>query len=49
MTGTLREIHHDGAGRVYIHVIPIDADTLETGHDKEEFSLLAEDDIEVLR
>jgi len=49
VTGVLREIHHDGDVCVYLHVIPVDADSLEVGHDKQEFSVQPETVIELLR
>lgn len=48
VTGVLREVHHDGAGRVYVHLIPADADALEVGWEKEEFPLLSDAVVAVL-
>lgn len=48
VTGAIREIHHDGMGRVYVHLIPTDADDLEVGHSKGEFSIPSETVIGVL-
>jgi len=48
VTGAIREIHHDGNERVYLQLIPQDADVLEVGHDKQEFTLQSEDEVEFL-
>lgn len=46
--GTVREIHHDGNGGVYLHLIPADADSLGTACDKREFMVAASDPVEVV-
>lgn len=48
VTGSIREIHHDGQGHVYLWMIPADADMLEEGHEKQDFTLSEDDPIELL-
>ena len=48
ITGAIREIHHDGNELVYLQLIPQDADTLEVGYDKQEFTVMSDTTIEVL-
>lgn len=49
VTGVIREIHHDGQGHVYLQLIPVDADELEGGHDKQEFHVASAEPVEILR